>query len=231
MPQVNKRQNSYFRSGNDIRLLEQTVFGSVNVIQQEQLPDNVNINNILKKLEIVIPQHFIQNLDGIYIGTYSFLLDRELNAQYKDGVIYVLADQDSEMDIYDDIIHEIAHCVEETYGPDIYEDGSLEEEFMRKRRRLFDSLRAYGYTDGMPEAKFMNPDFDPKFDRYLYSTVGYPVLAQLVPDLFVSPYGATSLREYFANSFEHYFAHREYKRVLNVSPSVYKKIEMLLGDN
>lgn len=116
---MNKRQNSYFRSGNDIRFLEQTVFGGVNVIQQEQLPDNININNILKKLEIAIPQHFIQNLDGIYIGTYSFLLDRQLNAQYKDGVIYVLADQDNEMDIYDDIIHEIAHCVEETYGPDI----------------------------------------------------------------------------------------------------------------
>ena len=114
----------------------------MNVIQQEQLPDNININNILKKLEIAIPQHFIQNLDGIYIGTYSFLLDRELNAQYKDGVIYVLADQDNEMDIYDDIVHEIAHCVEETYGADIYEDGSVEEESTRKTRRLSDKSQA-----------------------------------------------------------------------------------------
>jgi len=154
-----------------------------------------------------------------------------LNAQYKDGVIYVLSEQDDEADVYTDIVHEIAHSVEETYGPDIYEDGEMEEEFIRKRARLFDILRAYGYTKEMPESAFMNPDFDQRFDRFLYTTVGYPVLTQLVPDLFVSPYGATSLREYFANAFEHYFANRQYKRVQNISPSVYKKIEMLLGDN
>jgi hypothetical protein len=228
---VSRKQNNFFRPGNQVRLLEQTIFGNVNVVQQETLPDNININNILKKLEIAIPDHFVQNLDGIYIGIYPFLLDRELNAQYKDGVIYVLADQDDELDVYSDIIHEIAHSVEEAYGPDIYEDGEIEEEFLRKRSRLFDILRAYGYTKGMPQSAFMNPDFDQRFDRYLYTSVGYPILSQLVPDLFVSPYGATSLREYFANAFEHYFANRQYKRVQNISPSVYKKIEMLLGDN
>lgn len=231
MYQMNKKHNNFFKSGRQIKLLEQTVFGSVNVIQQEELPENININNILKKLEITIPEHFIQNLDGIYIGTYDFLLDRHLNAQYKDGVIYVLAEQDDEMDIYNDIVHEIAHCVEESYGSDIYEDGEIEEEFIAKRRRLFDILRVYGYADRMPQSKFLNTEFDFKFDTYLYTVVGYPTLQQLVPNLFVSPYGATSLREYFANSFENYFAHRDFRRVEKVSPSVYKKIETLLGDN
>jgi len=225
-----KKQNSYFKSGNDVRLLEQNIFGSVLVVQQEQLPDNININNILSKLEGSIPDHFVQNLDGIYIGTYDFLLNKNLNAQYKDGVIYVLAKQDNETDIYDDIIHEIAHCVEESYGLDIYDDGEIEQEFLTKRRRLFDTLRAYGYTDNMPLSTFMNPEFDQKFDQFLHKTVGYPVLNQLVPELFVSPYGATSLREYFANGFEHFFAHKKYKRVENLSPSVFKKIEVLLGD-
>lgn len=228
---MSKKYSKLFRSGNKIRLVEQTIFGNINVIQQEELPDNINLNTILKKLEVIIPDHFVQNLDGIYIGTYDFLLKRDLNALYKDGVIYVLPEQDDEADVFDDIVHEVAHCVEDTYGPDIYEDGSIEEEFLRKRKRLFDILRAYGYTKEMPESAFMNPEFDETFDQFLYLIVGYPTLAQLAPDLFVSPYGATSMREYFANVFEHYFAHREYKRVKNVSPSVYEKLELLLGTN
>ena len=59
--------------------------------------------------------------------------------------------------------------------------------------------------------------------------VGYPTLTQLTPNLFVSPYGATSLREYFANCFEEYFARRQYNHVKKISPAVYEKIELLLG--
>ena len=59
---MSKKQNNFFRTGNQIRLLEQTVFRNVNVVQQQELPDNININNILKKLEITIPEHFVQNL-------------------------------------------------------------------------------------------------------------------------------------------------------------------------
>jgi hypothetical protein len=47
--------------------------------------------------------------------------------------------------------------------------------------------------------------------------------------LFVSPYGATSLREYFANCFEEYFARRQYDHVKKISPAVFEKIELLLG--
>ncbi len=228
MHSQNKNRGKYFRSPEQIKLVEQTVFGNVSVIQQEQLPENININNILKKLQICIPDHFVQNLDGIYIGTYDFLLKRDLNALYKDGAIYVLPEQDDEADVFDDIVHEIAHCVEETYGSDIYEDGSIEEEFARKRQRLFDILRAYGYNEAS-ETDFSNLDFSPKFDEYLYLMVGYPTLMQLTPNLFVSPYGATSLREYFANCFEEYFARRRYDNVRKVSPAVFDKIEILLG--
>ena len=119
----NKNPNRFFKSSTQIKLAEQTVFGTVNVVQQQEMPDNINLNNILKKLQVIIPEHFVQNLDSIYIGEYDFLLKRDLNALYKDGVIYVLPEQDDEQDVYEDIIHEIAHCVEETYGMDIYEDG------------------------------------------------------------------------------------------------------------
>lgn len=224
----NQNYNKYFKSSNKIRLTEQTIFNTVTVVQQEEFPENINLNNILRKLQVLIPEHFVQNLDGIYIGTYDFLLKRDLNALYKDGVIYVSPQQDNETDIFDDIVHEIAHCVEETYGSDIYEDGLIEREFILKRRRLFDILRAYGYNQ-VSRSAYVNPEYDERFDEFLYLIVGYPTLQQLIPDLFSSPYGATSLREYFANGFEEYFARRQYKRVKTVSPSIYEKIEILLG--
>lgn len=220
--------NKHFRSSQQIMLAEQTIFGNVSVVQQQQFPENINLNNILKKLEIYIPEHFVQNLDGIYVGSYDFLLKRNLNAIYKDGTIYVLPEQEDEADIFDDIVHEIAHCVEETYGAEIYEDGMIEEEFARKRCRLFDILSAYGYNEAS-ESDFDNLEFSPKFDEYLYLMVGYPTLMQLTPNLFVSPYGATSLREYFANCFEEYFARRRYENVRKISPAVFEKIETLLG--
>lgn len=225
---MNKNHNRFFKSSQQVKLKEQTIFGNINVIEQQELPDNISLNNILKKLQIVIPEHFVQNLDGIYVGDYDFLSKRDLNALYKDGVIYVAPEQDDEQDVYEDIVHEIAHCVEETYGMDIYEDGKIEDEFLRKRRGLLDILRAYGYNQ-VSDASYGNTEYNKKFDEFLYLSVGYPILTQLTPSLFVSPYGATSLREYFANCFEEYFARRQYGHVKSISPAVYEKIELLLG--
>lgn len=225
---VDSKYKNFFKQSSKIVLLEQTIFGNVSVIQQSQLPENININSILSKINSSIPIHLVQSLDGIYIGDYTFLQNRDLNALYKDGVIYVSSEQHSNKDIGDDIVHEIAHCVEESYGYDIYEDGEIEREFLRKRRRMFDFLRAYGY-DGLPPAAYQELEYNEKFDNYLYLTVGYNILNQLMPDLFCSPYGSTSLREYFANAFEFYFAKNKFNRVKNISPAVYEKIDLLLS--
>ena len=62
------------------------------------------------------------------------------------------------------------------------------------------------------------------------NTVGYPTLLSLTMGLFCSPYGATSIQEYFANGFEKYFTESpEY--VKNISPILYKKIEEIINDN
>ena len=73
---------------------------------------------------------------------------------------------------------------------------------------------------------FVNLEFSTKFDMLLYKHIGYPTLKNLIMGLFVSPYGATSLREYFANSFEEYYmGDRNYLKI--VSPIVYNKIEQI----
>ena len=102
----------------------------------------------------------------------------------------------------------------------------LEREFLGKRARLAGLLQAEGYK--VPLGAAMSPDYDQGFDEFLYQEVGYPLLTSLTMGLFISPYGITSLREYFANAYEHYFL-GEQKRVRTLSPQAYKKIEKLIN--
>ena len=95
---------------------------------------------------------------------------------------------------------------------------------MGKRQRLFYLLKAEGF-DVAPK-DFMETEYSKEFDMYLFQEVGYPLLTQLTMGLFLTPYGVTSLPEYFAESFEYYFLKdREYVKTL--SPACYKKIEQL----
>ena len=66
-----------------------------------------------------------------------------------------------------------------------------------------------------------------KFDEFLSDEVGYPTLLSITMGLFVSPYGATSLSEYFANGFEFYFL-KDPGYVSKISPKLYEKIENLV---
>jgi hypothetical protein len=215
-----------FREGRSIKLGEYVVFGKVPVFEQVSLPEHIDILEILKKLDRTIPAHLVEDLDVIYIGDFDFLGERDLNAMYQDGAIYVSAQQDDEDDLIDDIVHEIAHCVEETYTDQVYGDGDIEDEFLIKRKKLLDILRREGYNVSLGD--FLEIEYSKEFDEFLYIEVGYPVLAGLTMGLFVSPYGATSLREYFANAFEEMFAKRNPDVVRKISPAVYKTVNNLL---
>jgi hypothetical protein len=59
--------------------------------------------------------------------------------------------------------------------------------------------------------------------------VGYDRLNVITVGLFVSPYAATSLSEYFANGFENYFS-GESAYVRKISPKLYSKIKYLTSE-
>ena len=130
-------------------------------------------------------------------------------------------EQDDEEDFIDDIIHEIAHLVEKNYGSLIYGDQRVTREFLGKRQRLFHLLRAEGY-DVQPK-DFIETDYNQEFDMFLFQEIGYPVLTQLTMGLFLTPYGVTSLSEYFAESFEYFFV-RDTEYVRKITPGCYTKI-------
>tara|TARA_R100000234_G_scaffold112727_1_gene86657 strand:+ start:1931 stop:2638 length:708 start_codon:yes stop_codon:yes gene_type:complete len=200
---------------------EHYAYGDVLVLVKDPLSEDIDLKYCLEAVQKIIPRHLTYGLDSIIIGTFPEFVDRQINAFYRDGAIYVSNLQDDNEDFIDDIIHEIAHLTEKTYGALIYEDQKVLREFLGKRQRLYHILRAEGFS--VEPKDFMETEYSRKFDDFLFQEVGYPLLTQLSLGLFLTPYGVTSLPEYFAESFEYYFL-RDPDYVKKITPACYKKI-------
>ena len=198
-------------------------FGSIQVLIKDQFGENnIDIDFVMEEVTQKVPPKFLQYIDYVIIGQFKELRTKSVNAAYMDGAIYVTNTQDDEEDMIDDIVHEISHANEETYAALIYADGKIVNEFLGKRKKLLDILNSEGYNISIDT--FMDTEYSRDFDMFLYKEVGYEKLTMFTMGLFVSPYGATSLREYFANGFEHYFLH-DSNYVKIVSPAVYEKVD------
>ena len=107
------------------------------IIKDEILNPSVSIESVLTKIGSKIPQEFLINVDIIYVGDFDFFKEREIQAMYENSSIFVTNQQESIDDMCDDIVHEIAHSLEEVHKNMIYFDGKLEDEFTNKRKQLF----------------------------------------------------------------------------------------------
>jgi len=194
------------------------------VWSDDPLPEHINLRSVLDKIETMLPNAYFRYVDAMKIGTFPEMIDRELNAMYKDGVLYISNFQASEEDMYDDILHEIAHAVEDNNRDLIYGDERLMVEFLGKRKRLYSILKSQGYDVTMEE--FLNIKYDEDFDMFLYQDIGYEKLNNLVMGLFPGAYSVTSLNEYFAVGFERYYM-KEGKNLSKMCPVLIKKIDLL----
>ena len=191
--------------------------------------DGIDIEKIVAKVEERIPEHLLSEVEMIIVGWFDEFEEREINAFYGDGCLYISNIQDDEEDIIDDIVHEIAHSLEEPYGYEIYGDKRLEKEFLSKRMYLKDILWTHDFK--APTEFYMNSEYDQEFDQFLLNKVGYDKLSQLMQGLFISPYAATSLREYFAVGFTEFYLHPDTHNFLKkISPALYQKLIKLQKD-
>lgn len=188
--------------------------------------EEVDIRSVLSTIGEKVPHHLLKNVEMIYVGKFDFFKEREIQAMYENSSIFVTCDQDSEEDMCDDIIHEIAHSVEDLHKADIYADGDLEKEFKQKRQKLYVTLKGEGLPADL-EA-FNDCAYKKEFDEYLHKEIGYPTLNMISADIFYSPYAITSLREYFANGFEAFFYYGDYDFVRRSCPQLFNKLSMLL---
>ncbi len=203
-------------------------FSQIEINQVDPLPDNISVDNVISRLRKAIPHHLLRTIKSINIGQFEELRRRKIQAYYKDNSVFMTNHQVDESDMMDDIVHEIAHAVEEKYEELIYSDGLIEDEFVKKRMQLWNLLKIRGFEQNMQF--FLDPNYSERFDEYLHKTVGYPTMRILTPSIFYSPYAATSIREYFANGFEAFYLQAETHKIRKISPVLYKKLENLLKD-
>ena len=213
---VSKNQKEYY------------LFNKIPIFILNKLPIDININQIIQSLEDHIPAFMFEGIDGIYVGEFEELKNRNIQALFKDDAIYLSSFKDlegiSEEWIVRDIAHELAHSVEERFTNEIYSDDKIENEYNAKKEKLYWLLVNEGYH--FPKDLLFNDELVDEFDDFLYKKIGYDKLSLLIPGLFLSPYSITSIREYFATGFEHYYL-KDRNYLKTISPKIYQKINYL----
>ena len=132
---------------------------------------DINLDYVIKKIEHLVPKHLTKNFEGIYVGDFQ---DKNFNALYKDGVIYISNNQDNEEDLLDDIVHEIAHSLEREFHNEIYAAGDLESEFLAKRKTMH-------YLVDKPTMNmvyYISTDYQAEFDDHIYKELGYDYITK-----------------------------------------------------
>ena len=208
----NKKQNNF-----TIRGVQVFIKDASRKIQDLKVP----ILSALNK----VPEHLLVNLDTIYFGRFEHLEKLDLQAMYMNSSIFISSEIEEESEIVDDLVHEIAHSIEEIHKDKIYFDGEIEREFILKRKSLWNLLKQKGLNADL--SRFLEIEYNQEFDEFLYLEIGYPVLSIYSSSLFYSPYAVTSLREYFANGFEAFFMKEGVARLQKLSPALFKKIVLL----
>jgi hypothetical protein len=197
--------------------------GETVLLVKNKFTGDIDINQVVTTLRS-LPLPILNVASAICVGDFFFLKKREVEALYDDRTIYITNEQEDYKKFMKNLIHELAHGCEESYYGDIYEDGTIKDEFLKKRIKMYEILSAYGY-DQIPKESYLNPEYDETFDLFLYKTVGYDKLGALVRGIFLSPYAATSLREYFANGFEKNFLDNS-EEVIRISPVLAQKLKL-----
>jgi hypothetical protein len=194
-----------------------------------KFPSNIKINNILDSVKDIINKKYLDGLEAIYIGDFKDLNRRDIQSMLKDDAIWISSNNVknviTEPLVVENIIHEIAHHLEEKYQSIIYGDGKLEREYDSKKNRLFHLLKNEGYDIDL--GLFFSDDMLKEFDNFLYKVVGYDKLALLSAGLFLSPYSITTVREYFASGFLNYLLDED-DHLSDVSPTLYQKINEIV---
>lgn len=204
---------------------EYHLFNRIYVYIKDPLPEDINLSLILQRVEDTIPEHLTRDVDSVFIGQFEELISREVDAVYDKGTIYLTNDQDNDEDVFDDIIHEFGHSIENWAGMEIYGDGAIEREFVAKRKKLFTILKSLEYDVQLID--FLDTEYSKNFDFFLYKSVGYDKLNLLTVGLFPTAYSATSVKEYFAIGFSEYL-YGDRKNLKQVSPFLYQKVGQLI---
>ena len=202
---------------------EFSIFGSISVFLKDPLPQDVDMTNVLMDLEDTIPRNMFYQIETVLVGQFKELNDRGVRAVFLDGGIYVTNEQPSEEQLFEDIVHEVAHSVEKMFEYELFADGEVEKEYLGKKKRFLDLLAANGIK--VPNRLRYETEYSKMFDEFLFYQIGYDNIIPFSSGLFLTPYSSVSISEYFATAFEHYFVQSDPDYVKKISPILFNKIK------
>ena len=182
---------------------EFSIFGSISVFLKDPLPQDVDMTSVLMDLEDTIPRNMFYQIETVLVGQFKELNDRGVRAAFLDGGIYVTNEQPSEEQLFEDIVHEVAHSVEKMFEYELFADGEVEKEYLGKKKRFLDLLAANDIK--VPNRLRYETEYSKMFDEFLFYQIGYDNVIPFSSGLFLTPYSSVSISEYFATAFEHYF--------------------------
>ena len=174
----------------------------ISVLVKDKLPEEIDPEFVFSYIGSRIPFYLTKWVEVIYVGKFPEMEQRQIKAFYENEAIYLTNEQDDDMEMIEDIIHEISHSIEHNNMDFIYASGTLEKEFLAKRLALANLLKQ-NYR--VPQEFLINGEYDQSIDDFLFKEVGYDVLNQLCVGIFPSGYAATSVSEYWAKGFEELF--------------------------
>tara|TARA_S200000501_G_C20763672_1_gene717277 strand:- start:184 stop:867 length:684 start_codon:yes stop_codon:yes gene_type:complete len=207
---LSERKRFYFNRG-------------IEFIIKDSIPDSIDMEKVIGLLRANLPISSYEGLKNVYFGEFESLEKRKLTGMHFKDNIYIASNElTGEKDLLDDLIHEFAHRFEENNSEAIYEDGTIANEFLGKRNRLYDLLRQE-VDEELNYFDFINTDYEKEFDELLHDKVGYTKIRNIAPTLFIRPYAATSLREYFATGFEDFYLNGG-QQLKGISPILYNRI-------
>jgi hypothetical protein len=201
------------------------LFGHILVQLESNLPHGVDIEAVLVSVKERLPKHLLDDVDAIYIGNFKMLNDRSVDSMFVDGSILIKSNHESNEALFDTMMHEFAHAIEVKEKDYIYGSGDIVNEFISKRKLVYHTIKDDYEID---KKLFLDPNFNQVLDTFFADEIGYSNLGVITSNIFMSPYAITSVREYFANGFEHYFIDG-IESLEKISPILASKIKKILS--
>jgi hypothetical protein len=214
----------------DIQKQEFYLHNKYLVYVSHHLPFTVKVEEVIARIENVIPENLLEETLDIFIGNFDKLHSKQLKSLYHDGAIYVSNELESEEILFYHIICALSYCVEHNNKDIIYADGLLEKEFLEKRLRVYNMYAKEVQAKKLNIQDFMNIYYDKNLENLMLSILHRSKKGISIYDVFPSAFGFVSLKQYFIDCFVEYTMKMvEKEKLKHLTPIAYKKINQLLS--
>lgn len=191
---------------------------------KDGLPPHISLSELKSQVNEIIPAKLFSGVKSVFIGDFEYLRSRGAQAISYNGSIFISNQQESSMEIVDDLAHELGHMVEKKYYHNIHSNPTLEKEFLQKKKLALDLLSQSSIKSTSAHLKASH---DPALDDLLSNTIGLHNLEKTFANLVVTPYSLISLSEYFSEGLEFYLLNDVFY-LQNLCPILYNVIETII---